>query len=85
MATKNQIRGALRKKQKAGLLPPPECPNPTCRADLRDHDVPPQYAQYATMFGLARELQVDSKTAMWMCPVCLHTWGKHEWTGAKEG
>ena len=83
MATKNEIRAALRKKRKAGLLPPPDCPK--CQADLRDHDVPEKYALYAPMFGLARELPIDSKTAMWLCPVCQHTWGKHEWTGQKVG
>lgn len=80
MATKNQIRGMLRRKKKAGLLPPPECPN--CGADLRDPDVPSEYQVYRSLFGLAREIQIDMKTAMWMCPVCQHGWGKHEWTGS---
>lgn len=77
MATKNQIRGGLRRKQKAGLLPPQKCPNAKCGVDLSDPNVPEEYAQYATMFGLAREVPIDAQTAAWQCPACLTVFDKH--------
>lgn len=75
MATKNQIRAQLRKKERAGLLPPQECPK--CKADLSDPDVPEEYLQFRRMFGVSREIRLDDLTAAWMCPVCDHVWGKH--------
>lgn len=79
MATKNQIKARLRKKKRAGLLPPPECPS--CKADLRDYDVPADMKAYASLFGLAREIRVDAETLLWVCPVCSHMWGKHNRPG----
>lgn len=75
--TKNEVRAALRKKKKAGLLPPQECGSPRCGADLTDRTVPAEYAEYRLMFSLAVERLVPSPggpkerpMAVWECPVC---------------
>lgn len=84
MATKNQIKAHMRKKRRRGELSPQVCPNPTCGADLRDRTIPDEYSLYAEMFTAARELPIDTQNAVWMCPVCGHTFNKHPWTGTKE-
>lgn len=76
--TKNQIRASLRKKKKAGLLPPQECPAERCKASLADPTLPEEYALYREMFSLAREVPIDKDgTHVWQCPACGYTWGKH--------
>lgn len=83
MATKNQIRAALRKKKRAGLLPPQVCGNERCKVDLSDPNVPAEHAMYREMFGLAVERIVEHKAgrlpqAVWECPVCgWQSKGKH--------
>lgn len=75
--TKNQLRGMLRKKTRLGLLPPQECANPKCKVDLSDPSVPPEYAPYRAMFGLAREITLSPTEAIWECPLCSYRWGRH--------
>lgn len=75
MATKNQIRALLRKKQKAGLLPPQSCP--ACKADLADPGVPQKMSSFRLLWSLAREVPVSKTEAVWQCPVCSHVWQKH--------
>lgn len=79
-------REGMRMKREAGMLPPRVCANPKCEADLSDPGVPEEYAEFAELFGLAIEIMTATPgVAIWRCPVCDHTWGKHKKIEPTEG
>lgn len=64
----------MKRRVQNGDVAPQTCTS--CRADLTDTTVPPDYRQFRLLFTLAVERQTTDGGYCWQCPFCQFAWGR---------